>query len=156
MGMRRFILGALAVVLVLAAGGCTKRVLVDGTYDQMHTYVLTFEDGTTIKGKIGLNEGVEVVTGGNVYHAEIRNLSLDTISIDEARLIRSLGDYQAASERMITVRRDLEDSPQEFTFDLDKITRIERVKIDPLRTATRSAFWTLTGVVSAFLASEKS
>jgi len=155
--MRQFILGALALSVLLAAGGCTKRVLVeDGSFDAMRPYLLSFADGSTVRGKIGLNEAVEVISEGRVYKGSIADITPDEIYLEDCRLIRSLGDEHSELIRMTLAQRNLEEDPGEFVFKLADVKQVERVKVDPLRTATRCAFWTLTGVASAFLISEKS
>jgi len=155
--MRRFIPAALALVLLLTAGGCTKRVPVeDGTYDSTGKFVVTFADGSSLRGKIGLNEPVEVIADGHVYRGTIIDVSSDEINVQDCRLIRSLNDGRAETDRLAASRRHVDEGPLEFNFAVADVRTVERVKVDPLRTAAQSAFWTLTGVVSAFLVSEKS
>jgi hypothetical protein len=54
------------------------------------------------------------------------------------------------------VRHELGEAPREFTLRRADITRVEQVKLDPLRTASQSLFWTLTGAISSFLLAERS
>jgi len=146
----------LAVVLGVAAG-CTKRVPVEtGTLDPRQKVVLTFADGSQITGQIGLDERIEVVTQGQVYRGRVQDVTLDDILLRDCRLLRSVADRHAQWARMIDARHDLGEPPQEFTFRRADITRIERVQLDPLRTASQSVFWTLAGALSAFLLAERS
>ena len=155
--MRRFSPAIFVLVLLLSVSACTKRVPVEsGKFDAMDKYVLTFADGSSLRGKIGLNESVEVISNGQVFHGTIVDMTQESIFVEDCRLIRSVQDGRAEAERMAVSRHNLEDQPTQFEFAIADVQRVERVKIDPLRTATRSAFFTLTGVVSAFLISEKS
>ncbi|MCK4413640.1 MAG: hypothetical protein KAY32_08855 [Candidatus Eisenbacteria sp.] len=156
-GKWRVSLAVLAVLLVLGGSACTKRIPVeDGTFDAMDSFVITFSDGSSIQGKIGLNERVQVITDGDVYRGTIVDVTIDDIWVEDCRLIRSLGKHDAELSRLSHARHHIDEMPQEFTFNRADIERVEQVKLDGLRTASRSVFWTVTGVVSAFLLSEKS
>jgi hypothetical protein len=156
-GTRRVWLALLAVLFLLGSGGCTKRIPVeDGTFDAMNPFVITLADGSTIKGKIGLNETVEVTTGGKVYRGMIADISVDDIWVEDCRLIRSLESPEVEIARLSHARHHVDELPQEFIFNRADIERVEQVKLDALRMASRSVFWAVTGVVSTFLLSEKS
>lgn len=155
--MTRFLLAALPLTILLAAGGCTKRVPVEtGSFDAMNKYQVTFNDGSTVRGKMNLNETVEVTTGGYVYRGNIVDLTPDELYVEDCRLIRKVGSEESERARMYASVRNLEQEPAQFVFKLSDVKQVDRVKVDPLRTATRSAFWALTGIVSAILLSEKS
>lgn len=167
--MRRAFSLTVAMTMLLATGlGCTKRVPFEEptaeqrgpgkhTWHARQTTVITFEDGSQIKGKIGaIDERVELVTGGAIYRATVADLTDDEIVLQECKFIQQVGDYQAARDRLTNARVDLGFVPVDFVFQLDEITRVERVKIDPLKTASRAAFWAFTLAVSAFLLVEKS
>ena len=156
-GKWRLWLAVLAVLLVMGGSGCTKRIPIeDGTFTAMDSFVITFSDGSSVKGKIGLNEGVEVTTGGDVYHGTIADVSIDEIWVEDCRLVRSLDGRDAELARLAHAQHNIDEMPQEFTFERANIERVEQVKLDAVRTASRSVFWTVTGIVSAFLLSEKS
>ncbi|MBP6875022.1 MAG: hypothetical protein KBD56_03030 [Candidatus Eisenbacteria bacterium] len=155
--MSRFLLAALALTILLAAGGCTKRVPVEsGKFDAMGKYQVTFADGSSVRGKMNLNEAVEVTAGGNIYRGTIADLSPDEILVENCRLIRKVDSEESEQTRMYEAVRNLEQEPAQFVFKLSDVKQVDRVKVDPLQTATRSAFWALTGIVSAILLSEKS
>lgn len=146
----------LAVVLG-ASTGCTKRVPLEmGTLDPRLRVVVTFADSTKIIGKIGLDERVDLYSRGDLYRGRIDDVTLDDIVLRDCRLLRSMGDREAQWSRVIDAHHELGGAPQEFTFRRADITRLERVKLDPLRTASQSLFWTLAGAVSTFLLAERS
>lgn len=146
----------LAVVLV-ASTGCTKRVPIEtGTLDPRLQVVVTFADGTQISGKIGMDERVDLYSQGRLYRGRIDDVTLDEIMLRDCRLLRSLDDQEAQWSRVIDVHHELGEAAQEFTFRRADIKSIERVKLDPLRTASQSLFWTLAGAVSTFLLAERS
>jgi hypothetical protein len=156
--MRRAFGSTLIMLLMGSIGlGCTKLVpLEDPTLSESRTSVITFKDGSTIEGKIDLDEGVIVVTQGSVYGGVIYDLTDEEIILDECRYLRMEGDHGAASDRLQSARVDLAAELLSFEFRRADIDRVEQVKVDPMKTATRAAFWAVTGVVSVFLMQERS
>ena len=76
--MKRVFLLAI-VVLVLAGLGCSRTVLIsDSEFTARQKVVVTFEDGSWIKGKIGLDEKVTLVSNGMVYRARIDNVTTES------------------------------------------------------------------------------
>jgi hypothetical protein len=146
----------LAVVMG-ASGGCAKRVPMDaGTLDPRLRVIVTFADSTQIVGKLGTDERVDVYSRGQVFRGRIDDVTLEDIVLHDCRLLRSVGDRKAQWARVTDARHELGEAPREFTFRRADIIRVERIKLDPRRTASQSLFWTLTGAVSAFLLSERS
>jgi hypothetical protein len=158
--MMRLLSLGLAIALVLGGGtGCTKRVpaeLEEGRFAPTQKVVVTFTDGSQIKGKIAQDETVEILHDGSVYRGSIMDLSYEDIQVVDCRLIRSAGSREAEVARMTQARNRLGDQLEEFVFRMEEIERVEEIQIDPLRTTTQSIFWTLTGVVSVFLLADRS
>jgi hypothetical protein len=137
--------------------GCSKRIpLEEPEIQARHAIVLTFTDGSQIKGKVGLDETIELITGGTVYRGVVTDVTDEEIVIEDCRFVSRAGDHSAGRARMVSSRVDLGYAPASFIFQRADIERYERIKVDTMRTATRSAFWGLTGVVAVFLLSEKS
>ncbi len=149
---------AMAAALIMAAGqGCAKRVPVQGAdLDAKLKLVVHFKDGSTITGRIGIDEHVELLTGGMVYRAKVFDVTTEEILLQDCRVLRAGTGNEAEWQRMVDARRGLGQEVREFTFARDQIDRVEHVKLDPLRTASQSAFWTVAGTICAFLLAEKS
>jgi hypothetical protein len=159
--MSRWLWFSLMAILVLGlTSACSKRVPVQlegGKFDPAQRVAVTFEDGSQVVGKIGQDQHVQVIREGAVYRGAIFELSLDEIQVVDLQLIRRASGTDAEWQRMTNARRTLSDvPPEELIFRMDKIARVERIKVDALRTATQSVFWTLTGAVSAFLFADRS
>ncbi|MBM3316563.1 MAG: hypothetical protein FJY75_01795 [Candidatus Eisenbacteria bacterium] len=156
---RRLWLCCVAALVLASAPGCTKRVpaeLQEGRFDPTHRVAVTFRDGSMLSGKIGEGERVRIAHQGAVYRGTIDTLSFEEILVTDCRLVRSAEPRAAEWERLTRARHDLGEPRIEIALRMDEIERIERVKVDALRTATQSAFWTLTGAVSAFLLADRS
>jgi hypothetical protein len=150
-----FLCGLAAVLGGLA--GCTKQVPIEtGALDPRLQVVVLFTDGSRVTGKIGLDERVDVVTGGVIYRGRIQDVTLDSLLLRDCRLLRTTTDRNAQWARVVDARHDLGEAPKEFAFRRADITRVERVKLDPRRTASQSVFWALTGTIAAFLLAERS
>jgi len=148
-----------SLLILLAAVGCTKRVpseLTDGRLDPQKELVLTFQDGSRLTGKIGERSSVELLHGGVIYHGIIDSLSYERIKVVNAQRIRTVGAHDAEWTRLTQVRQDLGESPREVVLRMDAIDSIEEVRVDPMRSATRSIFWTLSGIAATFLLSDRS
>ncbi len=156
--MRRACYLTTVLLLLATAGlGCTKLVpLEDPTLSERQTSVITFKDGSTIRGRINVDEGVTVVTGGAVYDGVIYELTQEEIILDECRFLREVETYGAPQQRLRNAQVDLRVELQSFEFQRDEIDRVEQVKVDAMKTATRAAFWAMTGFVSMFLMQERS
>jgi len=162
--MRRAFSFALALTAMMAVSlGCTKRIPHEEPesgiwqFDGRQKVVVTFVDGSQITGKIGvIGERVELVTGGDVYRATVVDLTDEVIDLGECRFMRRAGEAEAARMRLTEARLDLGGEAHGFSFQIEEIESVDRVTTDALKTATRAAFWTLTGAVSAFLLSENS
>lgn len=156
--MRRALSAVIVSSLILVVGlGCTKRVpMEDPAFGARKKVVVTFNDGTEIHGKIGIDETVTLITDGMVYRALVYDLTDDEIELDECQFIRKVGDHTAARERMESAVADLGHEVDEFILDRSEIQSVEQLQVDPLKTASRAAFWALSGAVSAFLLVEKS
>jgi hypothetical protein len=145
------------VLILGVAAGCTKRVPVEvGSLDPRQRVVVTFTDGSQVRGRIGLDERVEVTSQGSVYGGRIQDVTLEEITLRDCRLLRAQADREAQWSRLVDARHELGAEPREFTFRRADITRIDQVKLDALRTASQSVFWTLAGALSAFLLAERS
>ena len=57
---------------------------------------------------------------------------------------------------MADARIDLNTDPVSFVFKREDIVKVERVAVDPLKTASNSLFWMLAGAVGLILLGEKS
>jgi hypothetical protein len=146
------------LAVVLGSGiGCTRQVPIEtGTIDPRLQVVVTFSDGSRITGKLGTDERVDLMTRGEVYRGRIQDVTLDSLLLRDCRLLRSTTDRNAQWARVVDARLDLGEAPKEFAFRRADITRVERVKLDPKRTASQSVFWALTGTIAAFLLAERS
>ena len=148
-------LGVLAFLSVTS--GCAKRVPIEtADLSARLAVVVTFHDGSQIKGKIGTDERVEITTDGAVYRSTIWDLTDSEIVLRDSRFIREAGEYSAERARMAHARYDLGAEPLSFTFRKDEIERVEEIRVDALRTASQAFFWTIAGTVTAFLLGEKS
>ncbi len=156
--MRRAILLAMAVLVLCAAGlGCAKRVPWEGPLEARRTMVLTFKDGSEIRGKINIDEKVELTTGGNVYRGVIEDLTDEEIELRDCRFVRRQGGSQAEEERLSQARVDLGmENIDSIVLQRADIKSTEHVKVDGLKTASRSVFWVVAGMASALLLAEKS
>jgi small nuclear ribonucleoprotein (snRNP)-like protein len=156
---RRLWLSLAAVVILGLAPGCSKRVpleLVGNKFDPSQNVVVTFQDGTQLTGKIAQDSHVQVVREGAVYRGTLFELTLDEIRVVDAWLVRRSDARDAEWERVVDTRHDLGEPTQEFLLRIDQVKQVERTKVDPMRTATQSLFWTLTGAISAFLLADRS
>ncbi len=156
--MRRTFCLTLALSLLTVCGlGCTKLVPVEGSVlDERKASVITFTDGSSIRGKIDIDEDVVVTKGGVVYAGIIYDLTDEEIVLDECRYLHAHEGYDAGRSRLAEARVDVQQELMSFEFRRDEIERVERVRVDAMKTATRTAFWTLSGVVSVFLLQEHS
>lgn len=156
--MRRALSAVVVIGVILALGsGCTKRVpMEDPAFDARKTVVVTFNDGTQIHGKISIDETVTLITNSMVYRALVYDITDEAIELDECRFVRKVGDHTAARERMESAVSDLGYEVDAFILDRSEIQSVELVQVDPLKTASRAAFWALSGAFSAFLLVEKS
>lgn len=158
--MRRWLWLCLTAALTLGlAPGCSKRVpveLVGGKFDPAQNVVVSFQDGTQLIGRIAQDAHVQVVREGAVYRGTIFELTLDEIRVVDAWLVRRADARTAEWERVVSARHDLGDPTQEFLLRIDQVKQVERTQVDPMRTATQSFFWTLTGAISAFLLADRS
>ena len=158
--MRRWLwLGLTAALILGLAPGCSKRVpmeLVGGKFDPSQNVVVTFQDGTQLMGKIAQDAHVQVVREGAIYRGTVFELTLDEIRVVDAWLVRRSDARDAEWERVIHTRHDLGEPTEEFLLRIDQVKQVERTTVDPMRTATKSFFWTLTGAISAFLLADRS
>ncbi len=156
--MRRGFFMVLAVILLASAGlGCTKRVpLEEPVFDGRRKVVLTFKDGSELSGRIGLDERIDVVTGGRAYRGVVAELTDEEIILDDCRFVREVGKYTAEQQRMADARVKLDVESASFVFVREDIERVEQVKTDALRTTTQAVFWTFTAFVSIFLMQDNS
>ena len=156
--MWRAVLLAVAVLVLCAAGlGCAKRVPWEGPLEANRTAVLIFADGSEIRGKINTDEKVEYTTASGVYRGVIDNVTDEEIELRDCRFLRSRVGDRAEKERLSQARVDLGvESIESVVLQQADIVRTEHVKVDALKTASRSVFWVLAGVASALLLSEKS
>jgi hypothetical protein len=156
--MRRAVLLAVAVLVLCAAGlGCAKRVPWEGPLEARRTMVLVFDDASEIRGKINIDEKVELSTGGGVYRGVIEDLNDEEIELRDCRFLRRRGGNQAEEERMSQARVDLGiEKIDSIVLERAHVVSTEHVKVDALKTASRSVFWVLAGMVSALLLAEKS
>ena len=154
--MRRVFL--LAVAVLMAAGlGCSKTVLIeDATIDARTKVVVTFADGASVRGKINIDESVTVVSDEMMFKGTIDNLDNEVIYIENCTFIRRTGDSAAQFNRLVDSRVYLGEDVERFEFNRSDIVKVEQVKIDGLRTATKSAFWLIAGSVGLILLGEKS
>ncbi len=166
------------VVLLVAVLGCTKRVALEQTdlarllqpgmimgereeapaerVDPRTTLVVTFDDGTEVKGKIHIGSRVDIVTGTATYSGYIYDLSDTLMVVRDCTFIEASQSLDAQIQRMEHARKDVGGGLPRMEFDLRKIRKIEKVKVDALKTASHAVFWTLAGAVEAMLLSEKS
>ncbi len=155
--LRPFSLLTALVVLLTVGPGCTKLVLLEEpTFDARRAVVITFQDGSQIRGKVGLDEKVELTTGGAVYRGMVADVTEDEIVLERCYFVCQADDFTAGRERMIKARVDLGVELVDFVFQREQIARVELIKVDAMRTATQAGFWTLSGAVSALLLSERS
>ena len=156
--MRRVLSALIVGSIILTMGlGCTKRVpMEDPAFDARKKVVVTFNDGTQIQGKIGLDETVTLITDEMIYRAIVYEVGDDEIVLDESRFVRRVGDHTAARERMESAVTDLGYEADEIILDRSEIQSVEQVRVDALKTASRAAFWARSGAFSAFLLVEKS
>lgn len=157
--MRRACYLTMALLLLATVGpGCTKLVPQEDptSLSERETSVITFKDGSTIRGKFDVEEGVTVVTDGAVYEGVIYDLTQNEIIVDQCRFLRKLDTYEAPQQRLRDAQVDLRAELTSFEFQREDIDRVERVKVDAMKTATRAAFWAMTGFVSMFLMQERS
>ncbi len=148
----------LAVVVLLISGpGCSRTVLDnDSDLNVRQKLVVTFADGSWIRGKIGLDEKVTIVSDGSIYRARIDDLNDSEIFVGNCTFIRKVGDRNAAYDRLTNARIDLNTDPVSFVFYHTDIVTVERVEVDPIRTGANSLFWMITGAVGLILLGEKS
>jgi 2-phospho-L-lactate transferase/gluconeogenesis factor (CofD/UPF0052 family) len=154
--MRRVFL--LAVAVLMAAGlGCSKTVLIeDAAFDARTKVVVTFADGATVRGKINIDESVTIVSDEMMFKGQIDNLDDDLIYIENCTFLRRTGDSGAQFDRLVDSRVYLGEDVARFEFSRNDIVKVEQVKIDGLRTATKSAFWLIASSVGLILLGEKS
>jgi hypothetical protein len=156
--MRHAVLMTVAVLVLCAAGaGCTKRVPWEGALEARKTMVLKFGDGTEIRGKINLDEEVELTHEGAVYRGIIEELTDQELQLRDCRFVRRQGGSEAEGQRLTHARMDLgTENIDSIVFERENIVATEHVQVDGLKTASRSVFLVVSGVVAGFLLSEKS
>jgi hypothetical protein len=156
--MRRAGILTLAVLVVAAVGqGCTKRVPWEDPIDPRKTLVLVFADGSEIRGKINLDEGVELTKDGTIYRGLIEDVSDEEIELRDCRFVRRSGGVWASQQRMASARTDLGvENIDSIVFQRKDVVSIDQVQVDALKSASRSVFSIMAVAVAAFLAAEKS
>jgi hypothetical protein len=156
--MRHAALLAMTVLVLCAAGsGCTKRVPWEGPLEARKTMVLIFDDGSEIRGKINLDESVELTREGAVYRGVIEDLTDQEIELRDCRFIRRQGVSEAEEQRLTQARVDLGvQNIDSIVLERSDIVGTEYVRVDALKSASRSVFWIVAGATMAFLLAEKS
>ncbi len=156
--MRHAVLLAMAVLVLCAAGaGCTKRIPWEGPLEARKTMVLVFADGSEIRGKINLDESVELTHQGAIYRGVIEDLTDQEIELRDCRFVRRQGVSEAEEQRLTRARVDLGmENIESLVLEREDIVATEHVRVDGLKTASRSVFWIVSGVVAGLLLAEKS
>jgi len=156
--MRHAVLLAMSVLVLCAAGaGCTKRIPWEGPLEARKSMVLVFADGSEIRGKINLDETVELTHQGAVYRGVIEDLTDQEIELRDCRFVRRQGVSDAEVQRLGQARVDLGmENIDNIVLEREDIVTTEHIRVDGLKTASRSVFWAVSGVVVGLLLSEKS
>ena len=137
------------VPTLLALMGCSTRVpLEEPDFSPEEKVVITFDDGTSVTGRIDGGETVIVQSGSDRFRATVEEVDETNIVLGELVQLES-GNSDFARERMEHFRLYVvEESDDQLVLDRSRILQAERVITDTPRTLRRILFWTFgTGVV---------
>jgi hypothetical protein len=142
-----FLLSAVLVALV----GCSAHVPVEGLeFSREEKVVLTFDDGSTVTGRIDNGESVIVVDGESMLKGVVESVDESEIVVaDIVTLADDSAQYQI--ERLRSYRLYVDEDDQRLILTRDRILQVDRVVTDRTRTIRQVIFWT-AGITFTLLA----
>lgn len=136
---------------------CTKLVTKETTQVEVQEKVLvTFKNGDQLRGRLDLDESVDVTVGGTVHRGRIIDLNQDEIMVGDAVPVKIIGNNRYEAGRMVDSRIQPTPTVSSYVFQRSDIDQVEMVTLDGPKTARRTAFWTSVGVSLLLLFLEKS
>ena len=148
------------VAVVIAIGlsaGCAKQIPVpDLQYSPEEKVVLTFQDGTSVTGRMDVGETVVYRKDDASYRASVA--VVDETEIELADLVPMQdGTLRFQQERQRSFRLYVDDDVQDDRLLLrrDDILQVEQVVTDKGRTLRRILFWSFGGGVALLAARDR-
>lgn len=139
--------------LPLASIGCSMRVPVEGlSFTPEEKVILTFQDGTQIRGRVDNGETVQYVTDENDLRGTVESVDEQEIVVADLVTLSEHGTNVFQKQRLEHFRLYVDEEPQDrLILSRDDILQVERVVPDKSRTLQRIVFWSF-GVGIALLA----
>ncbi len=149
----KWVAGWMCLPTLLVLFGCTMRVPVDGVdFSREEKVVLTFQDGSSMVGRIDNGETVTYSSAGRTFRGAVESVDeteivvADLVTLDDTASNR----YQAERIRDFRLYVDEEDLDR-LIVERDQILSVERMATDKAQTIRRVVFWSM-GVGAALLA----
>jgi hypothetical protein len=136
---------------------CSRLVPKETTQVEVQEKVLvTFNNGDQLRGRVDLDEWVDVTVGGVVHRGRIVDLNQDEIMIGDAIPVKILGDHRYEAGRMVDAKIKPTPTASSYVFQRGDISEVHMVALDGAKTARRMAFWTSVGISLMLLFLERS
>jgi hypothetical protein len=144
-------------IVSLGVAGCAKQVPVSGLeYSPEDKVVLTFQDGSTVVGRMDVGETVIYRKGDASFRASVA--VVDETEIELADLVpMEDGTLRYQQERQSSFRLYVDDELQDDRLLLrrDDVLQVEQVVTDKGRTLRRILFWSFGGGVAMLAARDR-
>jgi hypothetical protein len=139
--------------LPLLSIGCSMRVPVDGLdFTPEEKVILTFQDGTQIRGRVDNGESVQYITDESDIRGTVESVDEQEIVVADLVKLSDHGTSTFQKERLEHFRLYVgEEDLDRLILSRDEILQVERVVPDKSRTLKRVVFWSF-GVGIALLA----
>jgi hypothetical protein len=142
----------MVVLLVSLVPGCSRLVPKETTEVEVQEKVLvTFKNGDLLRGRLDLDESVDVTVGGVVHRGRIVDLNQDEIMVGDAVPVKILGDHRYEAERMVDAKVQPMSTVTSYVFQRGDIDHVEQVTLDGAKTARRIGFWSSVGITLLLL-----
>jgi hypothetical protein len=146
--MRRIFLPVtgLALIVLIMAGGCTKRVLVDTDEVDIsdgRPMELNFSDGSVLEGRMVRGSPVRYTRNDSLFEADVHNVEDGFIELSQQKLITDLDEWTELRRLSEQVERKADRTATGGSvLMVDDITTVKVIERDNRRTVTEALFWT--------------
>ncbi|MBU1702201.1 MAG: hypothetical protein KJ970_00525 [Candidatus Eisenbacteria bacterium] len=138
---------ALMAAMLGLLPSCTRYVVKDAADIEVQEKVLiTFNNGDQLRGRLGLDEWVDLTIGGIVYRGRIDDLNSEEILIGDAVPVRVVGNFIYEFRRLEDARIQATEEVATHTLLRSEIQQVQMIKIDGPKLARRVSFWSFLGV----------
>jgi hypothetical protein len=154
---RRILRSAAGLALAFFLPSCTQLVPREASEIEVQQKVLvTFQNGDQLRGRLDLDEAVDVTVGGVLYRGRIVDQNDQEVLVGDAIAVKEIDGHRYEALRMSDARIRSDEEATSYVFQKSDIASIHQVTGDAPKTTRRVAFWSSVGLSALLLILERS